>query len=330
MCTRCERWNLAPIESRWEAIEECERVWRVTRTRASGGEIGLARVRDGTTLVRIGKPLPLEFAAWRYGDQFGRRRWKSLALGTGAVLGVGAIAAGSVAAGLTLIGILPVFQTSMILMLHAGVGLGRWNRRLPDPAGGTVTPAGSPKLIVGSHADGGWGLEIFYSERTSPDGNSTDDQWAREGRMAKPAPTIIGSVNIYGAEALRTLAYYAPRLNRGGASTRHVGDAVTVIADAGGPDALPRWLAANRARLAARQVMGDSGDLHFLPTSIKLAIEMASHEELEYALLAGELAALEAQWRAAEEEAAIADQLLLPEKISVKLEALREAVRRDA
>ena len=104
----------------------------------------------------------------------------------------------------------------------------------------------------------------------------------------------------------------------------------SVIADAGGPEALPRWLASNRARIAAQQVLGDSGELQHLPVPIKLAIEMSSHEEVERALLAGELAALEAQWRAAEEEAAIADQLLLPREVAAKLDALRQAVRRDA
>ena len=25
VCTRCRRWNLTPIEERWEALEECEK-----------------------------------------------------------------------------------------------------------------------------------------------------------------------------------------------------------------------------------------------------------------------------------------------------------------
>ena len=27
VCRRCERWNLSPIEERWEAIEDCERLF---------------------------------------------------------------------------------------------------------------------------------------------------------------------------------------------------------------------------------------------------------------------------------------------------------------
>jgi hypothetical protein len=74
VCRACERWNLSPIEERWEAIEACERLFRGIRTRVSTEHIGLARLGEGLELVRIGAPQRPEFAAWRYGDQFGRRR----------------------------------------------------------------------------------------------------------------------------------------------------------------------------------------------------------------------------------------------------------------
>src|SRR5689334_19480247 len=78
VCRRCERWNLTPLDERWEAIEECERLFRDTRLRVSTDNIGLARIREGLELVRIGAPQRPEMAAWRYGDQFGRRRRKHL------------------------------------------------------------------------------------------------------------------------------------------------------------------------------------------------------------------------------------------------------------
>jgi hypothetical protein len=90
VCRKCERWNLTPFDDRWEAMEECERLFRDTRVRFSTDEIGLARLRDGTELVRIGEPLRPEFAAWRYGDQFGRRRTRHLLIvGAGVTAGVG-------------------------------------------------------------------------------------------------------------------------------------------------------------------------------------------------------------------------------------------------
>src|SRR5438046_9764261 len=74
VCRKCERWNLTPLEERWEAIEECERAFRATRLRVSTDQIRLARLKEGLELVRIGDPQRPEMAAWRYGDQFGPRR----------------------------------------------------------------------------------------------------------------------------------------------------------------------------------------------------------------------------------------------------------------
>src|SRR5688572_30328476 len=96
VCPRCARWNLTPLEERWEAIEQCERLYRGTRLRASTDNVGLARLRDGLELVRIGSPLRPEFSAWRYSAKFGRRRRDArLVAGAGAAL---TVAAGVVAA----------------------------------------------------------------------------------------------------------------------------------------------------------------------------------------------------------------------------------------
>src|SRR3954447_7459025 len=74
VCPKCARWNLTPLEERWEAIEECERLFRGTRLRVSTDNIGLAQIREGTELVRLGAPLRPELAAWRYSSDL-RRRW---------------------------------------------------------------------------------------------------------------------------------------------------------------------------------------------------------------------------------------------------------------
>lgn len=79
VCPSCRRWNLTPLEIRWEAIEEAERHYRDTRLRTATEHVGLAKLGDGTELVRIGRPLLPEFAAWRYGDVF-RRRWRQAAV----------------------------------------------------------------------------------------------------------------------------------------------------------------------------------------------------------------------------------------------------------
>jgi len=90
VCGHCGRWNLSPVEERWEAIEEAERIFRGTRVRVTTTHIGLARLPDGSELVRIGAPLRPEFAAWRYGRRFHRRR-----ANTRLLVGSAAVAAGA-------------------------------------------------------------------------------------------------------------------------------------------------------------------------------------------------------------------------------------------
>ncbi len=65
------------------------------------------------------------------------------------------------------------------------------------------------------------------------------------------------------------------------------------------------------------------GYVNKMPQPTKLALEMALHEEQERRALQGELKELEAAWRQAEEIAAIADDLLLPEGTAEFLEENR-------
>src|SRR5206468_5443552 len=72
VCTRCGRWNLSPLDERWEAIDAAERSFRGTRLRLSTDNIGLARFRGGFELVRIGPALLPEIASWRCGTRLAR------------------------------------------------------------------------------------------------------------------------------------------------------------------------------------------------------------------------------------------------------------------
>jgi len=88
-----------PLEERWEAIDTCERLFRDNRRRVSTGQIGLARLSEGLELVRIGEPQRPEFAAWRYGDQFGRRRRRILMSAAAGTVGVGMVLADPILGG---------------------------------------------------------------------------------------------------------------------------------------------------------------------------------------------------------------------------------------
>jgi hypothetical protein len=143
VCRRCERWNLTPLEERWEAVEECERRFRQTRLRVSTRNIGLARLREGLELVRVGEPLRPEFAAWRYGDQFGRRRRATMlkvGLGLGAI---GAVVAGGVAAGVGVGGAGAAWQAASSAAPPESAARARSSRRRVIAAFcGTDGPAG--------------------------------------------------------------------------------------------------------------------------------------------------------------------------------------------
>ena len=62
------------------------------------------------------------------------------------------------------------------------------------------------------------------------------------------------------------------------------------------------------------------GSLAGLNPSLRLAIEMATHEEAEREALEGELKELEARWREAEEIARIADNLFVPDSVDSFIE----------
>src|ERR1041385_1711490 len=99
VCPHCERWNLSPLEERWEAIEKAESLYRGARRRVTMDQIGFAKLRDGTELVRVGQPLRPEFAAWRYGDQVRRRRRRQMLIAGAGVTALGAVVVGGAVAG---------------------------------------------------------------------------------------------------------------------------------------------------------------------------------------------------------------------------------------
>ena len=135
VCRRCKRWNLTPLEERWEAVETCEKLFRDTRLRTSSEHIGLARHSEGLELVRIGKPLRPEFAAWRYGDQLGERRRRQLVtLATGMPIGAVAYQLVAPLVGLAMV---PIVAVSLYWIMRRTVA----KVRVGDAsAGAVVTP----------------------------------------------------------------------------------------------------------------------------------------------------------------------------------------------
>jgi hypothetical protein len=259
VCTQCAQWNLAPLDERWEAVEDCEREFRGVRARVSTAEIGLARLPDGLDLIRIGPGL----------------------LVGGTIAAATGVRSGS------------PFSFTHPIRIFADDGsvieLGRQltfdiEMRAHDGPGGI-------QLAMGTMIDDGTDLLPHQSP---------------------------GYVTISGGEAVRAARLLLPRINRGGASAASVQSAVGVIEGTGASeDFLPRALA------LVRKAGQTYSPIRAYPTAIRLAIEMALHEEAERRAMEGELAELEAAWREAERVAGISDDLLLPPHVTAFLDRHR-------
>src|SRR5574341_1432280 len=93
VCGKCARWNLAPLEERWEAIEVLEREAATGRLRAHTSQISLIAL-ERLELVRVGRPPLLESAVWRIGEHARVRRFERLMYSlAGAGVGIAATAA---------------------------------------------------------------------------------------------------------------------------------------------------------------------------------------------------------------------------------------------
>jgi hypothetical protein len=322
VCQHCARWNLTPIEERWEAVEESEKAFRTQRLRAQTDNIGLVRLPDSTELIRIGRPLRPEFAAWRYGESFRRRYRKQVA----------AIAASGVVAGIIgglgfgardAMGVF-FFQSAAVNIVNS-----IWSIRR-----GKTLP-----MIVGENG-----------KRLIPNLEHTRFTALPGEPIRLHLRHSYGRVELIGDRAARVLASLLASVNHGGGSAGTVRDASTFIADAGDPARAMTVIAADasrrtgdfeaRAAAVARGPRGrtiteviesqrearrdvsfwapngipprNRGALNRLPRVQRLALEMSLHEDSEQRALEGELEALRRDWQEAEEIAAIADGELTP------------------
>ena len=280
VCTKCERWNLTPLEERWEAVEDCERLFRDTRIRVSTDNIGLARHPEGLTLVRIGEPQRPEFAAWRYGDQFGRRMRRAILYGAASTAVVGGVFVGGLAAGATF-GL--AWQAVSWFRIWQNT---RTRIKLRPDRGGVIKLRNQDLLgtrIVAAQDELGFRILIRKRKKET----------------------------LYeGAEAHRFAAAILPRINASGGARSTVQDAVDLIERTGHPKQFMRRIAQGRR---FQNHWGAPGYIKKMPKPHKLALEMALHEEQERRALEGELWVLERAWREAEEIADISDKLFLPE-----------------
>jgi hypothetical protein len=277
------------MEERWEAIDQCERLFEDARKRVNTDNIGLARLDEGLELVRIGEPLRGEFAAWRYGDQFGRRRRRAVLAGS--ALGVVGVTAA--------LGAFLVSATAGGAYWAYLVGDSAWKRalerkliaRIPAEDGETLT-------VLGEHLQG---------IRLAPVGGGVFD-WKIE------VPHIGGSRYLSGECASHAASLLMPAINKTGGTQLIVERAVKRLENFDDP-ATYMLSAAAESFTPSRP----GGSLTKLPGDIRLAIEMAVNEESERHAFEGDMWLLEHAWNQAEEIAAIADDLTVPDEVELQL-----------
>jgi len=319
ICPHCTRWNLSPIEERWEAIEVCERRFRATHLRFSTDNIGLAQLREGLELVRIGKALRPEVAAWRYGDVIQRR-------GSGRILGLASgLARRGIRATHEAVSRLTRDETPSIFADEPLTRLRLFRHR--DRVLDVLTDDRGHRSIIR------WG-HLDAAELIRPDPNQPWRLVVRHDR---------GLTIVNGDDGLRTAAKVLAALNSAGALPDDVRRATAKIEDAEDeqgyfsrivalamrtgwgrfPDAplstAPVPAASSAAERLALYITNRSfwgrGSITSEPSTLllrlplvdRLALEMAANEDTERRALAGELLELERAWRDAEEVAAIAD-----------------------
>ena len=288
ICKGCRRWSLVPIESRWEALEELERLTRdqarlLTRT----DNIALLRVGP-LEVVKVGDAALREEAWWRYGRELRARQERFRKLSAVGSIGAGAAIAGTWASGgISFVAAWFLWDRSPDFVTHGA----RWLR-----FGGKLW-AGVEECRACGHVF----RQLRYADRGSlvvtpgsEGGVALSVRCPRCGGVKEGGLHLEG---IEGAGALRrVLAYH----HFAGASERRVEEATRLIEVVGGSGGLPGKILRDGKRL------GDLGRIG------AIALEIAANQEQEEELLALEASALEDRWRREEELAAIIDGELTP------------------
>jgi hypothetical protein len=319
VCTRCGRWNLSPLEERWEAIDECERRFRGTRLRMSTDNIGLAQFRGNFELVRVGPALLPEIASWRYGTRLARLSVEQEQQPTLLVRGARLVARATASA---LVG----YATSVGFSDDAVLRMRTFRR-----GSGVLLRAndeyGYPVVVRYAHLGA---AELIRPEKDQP--------WQLKLKHD------TGIAILAESNALRVAGKMLATLNFGVATNAEVQHAISKLDDAGDPEGYFTRVASLAMRtswgrfpdardegphpavssfaerlalqLANRSFWGRGGTgseeqtpLFRLPAVDRLALEMAANEDIERRAMRGELDALETAWKDAEEIAAIADEL---------------------
>ncbi len=280
VCSSCHRWNLTPIEDRWEALEELEKTTRdSSRLLSQTDNISLLKSGE-LEIVRVGQAKLTEEAWWRYGREMMRRQKLSYvirgvelaaAIGLSFVTGGGAFNIMYNSGGIV---------TTLVKLKK--FGFNAWQGEAVCPRCGSVT-----KKLRFSRANRARiipvGDEIAVSFQCAKCRYFDPDQRPR----------------IEGMAAEHVLRRVLAHRHFNGASEKRVREATGLIEQVGSPAALTRTIASER------MLIKDVDNRRNRARSI--ALEIAVNDDNERKMLELELAEIEQRWREEEEIAAIVD-----------------------
>jgi hypothetical protein len=268
VCARCGRWNPVPLEDRWETLEACERLARRDgRLLVEGEHLALLAVGDAQ-LVRVGETVRPEFSDWRYSRRLDAH---------------------------------PLRRPGILTRMLAS---------LPERSAGGVSLYGQPqfpptKWILSpfqEHADllTALFLHVPLAEACPECGAPLAVEPSAFGDLRlldeRPGPRVVATCALCGATSALPLGDVRATLRVALAVVdgkrrdpiAEIGPAAAILDRAGGPEAFVRELGREGLSLGAIDT----------PERIALAIGLDEEAEAE---------ALEAEWKEAEEVAAIMD-----------------------
>lgn len=284
LCRRCQRWCLVPLEARWEALQELERLHKSTRTSAASD--GMARFRHrGIQVLRLGASSRRDEAWLRYGRAFRIRRVLHGPAAAGLVGGgvtVFAAAAGQWDA----IGVLGGYGLAASIPLLAELPRVASHGFIAWRGSATCTKCGTPRST------------LRYSEF-----RRVELRLGRAGGMALRMPCHVcdrRTLRLDGPEAENLLLRGLVQQHFFGASRSSLDVAVGMIELAGSAYSFLRGMAQRQERIR-----------DFSPEE-SLALEIAAAERAEGRAAAERLEADRGTWKEEEELASIIDDELTP------------------
>jgi hypothetical protein len=281
VCGRCRRWNLLPIEERFDAIDDLERTVRGRADLLASTDNIALYAHDELQIVRIGGAPLIERASWRYG------RFSPTASATSRR---GEMMAATALDAVEFLGAVPGLR-SLTRNIDASRALDmvRWSRFGSVAWDGRARCVHCNSVLHALHFDVSWGIHPRIEDGRLVAGVPCTrcDPWTREKVF-----------DVTGDDALLVLRRVLAYQHVGSGRERHIRDAAAIVRSAGSAERLLRDLSTG------------SSSLWRLGTERRIALGIALDHLAESRQHQLRLERYRSEWRVEEELARIVDDEL--------------------